>query len=113
MVATNQLLKAPPYPVEQALKRLGENLRTARIRRNHTIEDVAEKIGTGRRAVMDAEKGKPSTGVGIYAALLWAYDLLGPLDDIANPAKDEQGLTLASAKEKTRARKSAGLSNDF
>jgi len=113
MVATNQLLKAPPYPVEQALKRLGENLRTARIRRNYTIEDVAEKIGTGRRAVMDAEKGKPSTGVGIYAALLWAYDLLGPLDDLANAAKDEQGLTLASAKEKTRARKSAGLSNDF
>jgi transcriptional regulator with XRE-family HTH domain len=112
-VATNQLLKAPPYPVEQALKRLGANLRTARLRRNDTIEDVAEKIGTGRRAVMDAERGKPSTGAGIYVALLWAYDLLGPLDDIADPAKDEQGLMLASAKEKTRARKSAGLSNDF
>jgi len=113
MVARNQLLKAPPYPVEQALKRLGDNLRTARIRRNHTIEDVAEKIGTGRRAVMDAEKGKPSTGVGVYAALLWAYDLLQPLNDLANPARDEQGLTFASAKEKTRARKSAGLSNEF
>ncbi len=112
-MATNQLLKAPPYPVEQALKRLGANLRTARLRRNDTIEDVAEKIGTGRRAVMDAERGKPSTGAGIYVALLWAYDLLGPLDDIADPAKDEQGLMLASAKEKTRARKSAGLSNDF
>ena len=99
-MATNQLLKAPPYPVEQALKRLGANLRTARLRRNDTIEDVAEKIGTGRRAVMDAERGKPSTGAGIYVALLWAYDLLGPLDDIADPAKDEQGLMLASAKEK-------------
>ena len=113
MVATNQLLKAPPYPVEQALKRLGDNLRTARIRRNYTIEEVAEKIGTGRRAVMDAEKGKASTGVGVYTALLWVYDLLQPFDDLANPAKDEQGLTLASAKAKTRARKSAGLNNEF
>ena len=113
MVARNQLLVAPPYPVEQALKRLGTNLRTARIRRNYTIEEVAEKIGTGRRAVMDAEKGKPSTGTGVYAALLWVYDLLEPLEDLASPVKDKQGLTLAAAKEKKRARKSAGLENEF
>ena len=113
MVARNQLLQAPPYPVEQALSRLGENLRTARIRRNFTIDEVAQKIGTGRRAVMDAEKGKPSTGVGVYVALLWVYDLLSQLNDVANPAKDEQGLTLVAAKEKTRARKSGGLDSDF
>ena len=112
-MARNPLLKAPPYPVEQALKHLGDKLRTARIRRNDTIEEVARKIGTGRRAVMDAEKGKASTGVGVYAALLWVYDLLGPFDDLANPAKDEQGLIFASAKEKTRARRSAGLGNEF
>jgi transcriptional regulator with XRE-family HTH domain len=113
MVAKNQLLQAPPYPVEQALSRLGENLRTARIRRSLTIDEVAQKIGTGRRAVMDAEKGKASTSIAVYAALLWAYDLLQPLSDVANPAKDEQGLMLASAKEKTRVRKSAGLDSDF
>ena len=113
MVARNQLLIAPPYPVEQALKRLGDNLRTARIRRNYTIEEVAQKIGTGRRAIMDAEKGKASTGVGVYAALLWVYDLIQPLEDLANPSKDEQGLTFASAKEKTRARKTGGLDSDF
>ena len=62
---------------------------------------------------MDAEKGKASTGIGVYAALLWVYDLLQPLNDLANPAKDEQGLTLASAKEKTRVRKSEGLDSDF
>ena len=113
MAARNQLIEAPPYPVEQALKRLGDNLRTARIRRNYTIGEVAGKIGTGRRAVRDAENGKASTGIGVFAALLWVYDLLAPLDDLANPAKDAQGLTFASAKEKTRVRKSAGLSNEF
>jgi DNA-binding XRE family transcriptional regulator len=113
MIARNRLLQAPPYPVEQALTRLGEDLRIARIRRNFTIDEVAQKIGTGRRAVMDAEKGKASTGVAVYLALLWVYDLLSQLNDVANPAKDEQGLTLAAAKGKTRARKSAGLDNDF
>ena len=113
MVARNRLLDAPPYPVEQALKRLGGNLRTARIRRNYTIDEVAEKIGTGRRAIMDAERGKVSTGVGVYAALLWAYDLLQPLEGVASPSQDEQGLALAAAKAKTRARKSGGLDSDF
>jgi transcriptional regulator with XRE-family HTH domain len=113
MAARNQLLQAPPYLVEQALNRLGENLRTARIRRNFTIDEVAQKIGTGRRAIMDAEKGKASTGVGIYVALLWVYDLLLQLNEVATPAQDEQGLMLAAPKKKTRVRKSGELDSDF
>lgn len=113
MVARNQLLKAPPFAVEQALSRLGHGLRTARVRRNLSIQEVADKIGTGPRAVRDAERGKASTGIGVYVALLWAYDLLSPLGEVANPTQDEQGLTLATAKEKIRARKGAGLDNDF
>ena len=113
MTARNRLLQAPPYPVEQALTRLGENLRTARLRRNFTIDEIAEKIGTGRRAVMGAEKGKASTGIGVYVALVWVYDLLPQLNDVANPAKDEQGLALVALKQKIRARKSGDLDSDF
>jgi|ERR1017187_3830382 transcriptional regulator with XRE-family HTH domain len=113
MVASNKLQKAPPYPVEQALKRLGENLRTARTRRRMTIEDVATRIGTGPRAVMDAEKGKPSTGIVVYAGLLWLYNLLTSFEDLADPLKDQEGLSRLSAKERTRVRKSGGLDNDF
>ena len=113
MTSRNQLLQAPPYPVEQALTRLGASLRTARIRRKLTIAEVAEKIGTGRRAVMDAEKGKASTGVGTYVALLWVYDLISQLHEVASPGKDEQGLALAAPKSKARARKSEALDRDF
>lgn len=91
MTAKNTLVVPPPYPVEQAIKRLGANLRTARLRRNPAIEDVAEKIETGPRAVPDAEKGKVSTGAAAYVALLWAYDLLGPPEEVADPAQDEEG----------------------
>src|SRR5258708_15503519 len=113
MVARNKLQTAPPFPVEQAVKRLGQNLRTARVRRNLTIEDAAERIGTGPRAVMDAEKGKASTGIVVYAALLWLYDLLAPLEDIADPSRDKEGLALEAARRRTRVRKSGGLDNDF
>lgn len=125
MTARNKLLTAPPYAVEETLKRLGANLRTARLRRNLTIDDMASKIGTGPRAVADAEKGKPSTGIAVYAALLWALDLLGPMADVAAPERDEEGQALALARERARARPlssplvsslagpAAGLSNDF
>jgi transcriptional regulator with XRE-family HTH domain len=99
--------------VEAALKRLGANLRTARTRRKLTVAEVAEKIGTGPRAVMDAEKGQPSSSIAIYAALLWAYDLIGQLDEVADPLRDERGQALALLNEPKRARKPAGLSNDF
>jgi transcriptional regulator with XRE-family HTH domain len=113
MAARNKLQSAPPYPVEQALKRLGADLRTARLRRNLTIEEVAGKIGTGPRAVMDAEKGKPSTGMAVYAALLWVFDLLGQLEEVAAPLADKEGVALEARKGRKRARKNAGLDNEF
>ena len=113
MTARNMLTTAPPYAVEDALKRLGSNLRTARIRRKLTIREVAEKIGTGPRPVSDAEKGKPSTGVAVYVALLWTYRLLNRLDDVADPALDKEGLALALENEPVRARRSNLLDDDF
>jgi DNA-binding XRE family transcriptional regulator len=114
MKARNPLLAAPPYQVETALKKLGADLKTARLRRNITSEEAAQKIGTSRFTVADAEKGKPSTGVAVYVALLWAYGLIDRLTDIADPSKDEEGMRLALARDPARARHSSGkLSNDF
>jgi transcriptional regulator with XRE-family HTH domain len=112
-MARNLLLTAPPYPVDQALRSVGANLRLARLRRGLTIQEVAGKIGTGVRAVADAEKGKPSSGVAVIAALLWAYDLLGPFSLLADPASDSEGEALARGRDPVRARRSKGLDNDF
>ena len=113
MARKNILTSTPPYAVEQALERLGANLRTARLRRNLTIEDAAEKIGTGRRAVIEAEKGKPSTSAAVYIALLWAYDLLDQMRDVADPVLDEEGFALSLPRERARAREKKGLDSDF
>ena len=113
MAAKNLLIEAPPYEVERAIKLLGQNLRRARLRRNLTIEQVAQKIGTGQRAVMDAEKGKLTTGIAVYTALLWSYDLLRPMADLADPAGDSEGLTLARLTGRSRARVREDLDSDF
>lgn len=104
MSARNKLLAAPPYPVERALRRLGGNLRTARLRRNLSIAEVAGKIGAGPRAIAAAEAGKASTGIAVYAALLWTYGLLDPFAELADPAEDAEGQALALSREPSRAR---------
>jgi transcriptional regulator with XRE-family HTH domain len=113
MSRKNKLTETTPYAIEQALTRLGANLRTARLRRNLTIHDIAQKIGTGTRAIANAEKGKVSAGIGVYAALLWALGLLKQLDEVADPAKDQEGLALSLHNERERARQAKGIDNDF
>ena len=113
MARKNALTSSPPYPVEQAIRRLGANLRTARLRRNISIEDVAGKIGTGRRAVIEAEKGKASTSAAVYMALLWAYDLLAPMDAVADPASDKEAIALSTRRERARTKSPHELDSDF
>lgn len=113
MARKNTLTSSPPYPVEQSLRRVGANLRTARLRRNLTIEEVAAKIGTGRHAVLAAEAGKPSASVAVYAALLWIYDLLQPMESLADPATDDEGLAQASRRQRARPARSDALDRDF
>jgi transcriptional regulator with XRE-family HTH domain len=107
------LITAPPYPVDIALRTLGANIRTARLRRGLSAKDLGNKIGVDRRTVADAEKGKPSAAVAVYAALLWALGMIDQLSTLADPATDEEGRTLALAREPKRARRQEVLDNDF
>lgn len=111
MPKPNRLSSSPPLEVEGALRQWGVNLKTARLRRNLTVAQAAEKIGTGPRAVADAEKGKPATAVATYLALLWAYGLLPQAEALAAPGRDEVGLALAERRERGRLRRR--LDNDF
>lgn len=113
MVARNTLTTATPYAVEQAIKKMGNHLRIARLRRKLTIEEVAEKIGTGPRAVRAAEHGHPSTGIAVYAALLWAFNLLPSFEEVTDPRNDEEGLALAESATNARVRRKRDLDDDF
>jgi transcriptional regulator with XRE-family HTH domain len=113
MPAKNALTDRPPHAVELALVRLGSNLRIARVRRGLTVRQTAEKIGTGVRAVADAEKGKRSTAISVYVALLWLFGLMADVELLADPSRDAEGMSLALRRERTRARPSRGLDNDF
>jgi transcriptional regulator with XRE-family HTH domain len=113
MSKRNTLQAAPPFAIEQSLKKLGERLRMARLRRNLTLAAAAAKIGTGLRAVRDAEDGRASASIGTYWALLWAYDLMRPADELADPAKDVEGRAFETKRERASGRGKRALDNDF
>lgn len=107
------LLESPPYEVESALKTLGANLRTARLRRNLSLAEVADKIGVSRQVISEAERGKATTSVAVYVALLWAYGMAQQAAALADPAADDEGHRLASRRDRRHARTPQALDDDF
>jgi DNA-binding XRE family transcriptional regulator len=71
MTRVSKISEAPPAAVEEALIRLGRNIRTARLRRRLTREDLAGRIGVSRQVLAQIEKGKPTTAVAAYLGALW------------------------------------------
>lgn len=73
---------------EEILKTMGEQIKLARLRRNLSVELVAERAGISRSSLWKVESGNPAVAMGIYAAVLHA---LGNMDsDLLMVAKDDQ-----------------------
>ncbi len=113
MSRRTSITQSPPSAVEEALRRLGRNLRTARLRRRLRIQDVADRLGVSRFTVADLEKGKPGVSAASYFGALWSLGLLDHTDELADPDRDEEGKILESARRPTQARLRRRLDNDF
>ena len=113
MPRPTQIAESPPAPVEEALLRLGRNIRTARLRRRMPQEALARRIGISRFVVADIEKGKPTTGVAGYVGALWVLGLLSHMRDVADPDRDEEGKALDRTRSPRTARRRSALSDAF
>lgn len=88
---------------QEILRNMGEQIKLARLRRNLSVELVAERADISRATLWKVEKGDQSVAIGIYAAVLHA---LGNMDnDLLLIAKDDNmGRTMQDLKLKTRKR---------
>ena len=77
-----------PSDIKGSLQLLGEHLREARLRRNMTLEQVAQLLGVTRRTVSEAERGNPATGAGVYVGVLWALGIGDQLADLATAERE-------------------------
>jgi transcriptional regulator with XRE-family HTH domain len=105
--------ESAPAAVVDGVTRLGRHIATARIRRQLREEDLAAKAGITRMTLRRVEAGALGTGIGAYAAVLWALGLDDDLAAVAAPDRDLEGQTLEAARRGERVRPSASLSDEF
>ena len=77
----------PSTKTLDALARLGENIRMARVRRRITAALLAERVGVSHATLTAIERGAPSAAIGHYASALFS---LGLLDDLPRVAADDE-----------------------
>ena len=73
---------------EEILEKMGTRIRRARLRRNISIEEVAQKATIGKSTLSLIEKGIPSVSIGAYVAVLEVLELDKDIEQIA---LDEEG----------------------
>ena len=66
---------------------VGEQIRLARLRRNLSVAQVAERATCSPLTVSRVEKGAPTVAIGIYLRVLYALQLD---EDILSLAKDDK-----------------------
>ena len=93
-----------PRKLDQKMQIVGEQIRLARLRRNLSIAQIAERATCSPLTVSRIEKGTPTVAIGIYLRVLYALQLD---DDILLLAKeDAMGKALQDLNLKKRERAS-------
>ena len=102
-----------PMEVTSAVRRLGENVRVARVRRSLSQEELAQACGITRKTLYALEKGVPGTTIGTAFTVLWKLGLLNTAPALADPQADEHGKILEAARRPKRVRHPVDSDNDF
>ena len=90
-------------PMQRRLSRLGERIRTARLRRRLSAKLVAERAGMSAMTLRNVEHGGMGVTIGAYLAVLHVLGLDGDLDAVAEV--DTLGRDLQDAALPQRARR--------
>lgn len=86
--------EAMPVPLKRALRKLGQDIRDARLRRRMPVALVAGRASINRVTLGKIEKGDPGVSLGNYAMTLFVLGLSERLADLADVRSDTTGLQL-------------------
>ena len=103
MVKTTMATKLP-RKLEQKMQIVGEQIRLARLRRNLSVAQVADRATRSPVTINRVEKGTPTVAIGIYLRVLYALQL--EEDILLLAQKDELGRALQDLSLKHRQRAS-------
>ena len=95
-----------------SLVALGLRLKEARLRRNWTQQQTAEKAGLSESSVKKVEAGSPRITVGAYLSILDVFGLPTAFDRLIAQGDDNLGEALGRHAVRRRARAPGGSTND-
>lgn len=106
---TDRIKPSLPLPAIRALRKLGADIRGARLRRRISTEMLAERAAISRTTLNKVEKGDPSVAMWIYASVLFVLGLTDRLEKLADHKEDSLGLQLEEERlpQRIRSRKTS------
>ena len=78
----------------RALEALGNNIKTARLKRRISLKGFAERIGVSERTVIRLEKGDVGVSMGTLAMACLVLGEIDRISDLLDPGSDDIGLLL-------------------
>ena len=92
---------------ERLLREMGENFRLARLRRNLSSEQVAERAGIARNTLIKIENGDDGVAIGYYLRVLIVLGMEEDLrkvaqDDVLGRKLQDAGLTISKRARKVK-----------
>lgn len=89
----------------RALRKLGGDLRDARLRRRLSMQVVADRARTTRPTLTRIERGDPAVAIGLYGSVLNVLGLVEGLGLLADVSIDRVGVELEAARLPRRRRR--------
>ncbi len=89
-----QLNLMMPIPARREVRKLGRDIRDARLRRRISTAIMAERASISRTTLNKIEKGDPGVSLGNYVNVLFVLGMEKRLGDLADVKTDTVGLEL-------------------
>lgn len=89
------MVKGPlPLPARRAMRKVGQDIKDARLRRRITAALLAERANISPRTLSKIERGDSTVAIGSYAAVLFSLRMIDRFADIADARHDRTGIEL-------------------
>ncbi|MBS2008083.1 MAG: hypothetical protein JST01_13635 [Cyanobacteria bacterium SZAS TMP-1] len=85
---------ATPIPVRRALRKLGQDIRDARLHRRIPTALLAERASISRTTLYKVEKGDENVAMGTYATIMFSLGMIDRVADLADQTHDALGRQL-------------------
>ncbi len=83
-----------PIPVRRAMRKLGQDIRDARLRRRIPTELMAERASISRMTLYKAENGAVNVSMETYATILFVLGMIDRVSNLADAGEDTIGRQL-------------------